>query len=273
MGDYLQTQDYYPKQTNLIIKQTSLLIEELEIRRTEEQQFQLTNEEKELYTQLYDIFKNQHPVEPIKTAVEKEKEIKVLRKDFLAAVKDQHEKKDQKDNLEREYINSVLFATATPMVVLGTSLLNSFHSAGMGVIVAGIAMYLPALISEITKKRKANRILKKATIKAENLSEDIERKEMTVDKVCNQYGIPINCCQERLSYLEHLLDAASEYERLEQKKTDYELLMQLNESDRISQKISNNIFCISGLKITNETKYKVAIQKLEEQMNESGLQQ
>ena len=69
------------------------------------------------------------------------------------------------------------------------------------------------------------------------------------------------------------MDAASEYERLEQKKTDYELLMQLNESNRISQRISNNIFRISGLKITNETRYKVAIQKLEEQMNESGLQQ
>lgn len=56
------------------------------------------------------------------------------------------------------------------------------------------------------------------------------------------YGIPINRT-EKQKYMVPLYEAAKEFERLEQKETDYELLLQLNGSESISSEISKNLTC------------------------------
>ena len=63
-----------------------------------------------------------------------------------------------------------------------------------------------------------------------------------------------------------LLDAAKEYERLQQKEVDYELLLQLNDSNNISSEISKNLNLLSGETITDENKYKEALERLEKQI-------
>ena len=74
---------------------------------------------------------------------------------------------------------------------------------------------------------------------------------MNVDKICSQYGLPINCL-EREKYMVPLLEAAKEYEMLNQKETDYELLVQINGSQDISRKISKNLETILGLPVKEE---------------------
>ena len=76
---------HYPKRTNLLLKRTSLLIDELDIRREEEEKFQLTPYEAGRYMQLKEIFKCQRPAEPIKNALEDERALKEIRKEYLTA--------------------------------------------------------------------------------------------------------------------------------------------------------------------------------------------
>lgn len=63
-----------------------------------------------------------------------------------------------------------------------------------------------------------------------------------------------------------LYEAAKEFERLEQKETDYELLLQLNGSESISSEISKNLNMLSGTTITDEERYKETLDKLEKQL-------
>ena len=101
--------------------------------------------------------------------------------------------------------------------------------------------------------------------KVDKLSYEIDEKSRNVDKVCGTYGIPINCL-EKQKYMIPLLDAAKEYERLQQKEVDYELLLQLNDSNNISSEISKNLNLLSGETITDENKYKEALERLEKQI-------
>ena len=156
-------------------------------------------------------------------------------------------------------------AAGTPIVLIGVTLLDTFMTAGVGVIAAGAAMYVPAFVREVTKKRKARKELREIKNKVDKLSYEIDEKSRNVDKVCGTYGIPINCL-EKQKYMIPLLDAAKEYERLQQKEVDYELLLQLNDSNNISSEISKNLNLLSGETITDENKYKEALERLEKQI-------
>ena len=79
---------HYPKKTWMMIKKTSLLLDELELRREEEKKFLPTTQEQFLYAQLAEIFPSQRPAKEIETALEDEKKRKVLRSEFLDAAKD-----------------------------------------------------------------------------------------------------------------------------------------------------------------------------------------
>ena len=50
------------------------------------------------------------------------------------------------------------------------------------------------------------------------------------------------------------------------KRVDYELLLQLNDSNNISSEISKNLNLLSGETITDENKYKEALERLEKQI-------
>ena len=47
---------------------------------------------------------------------------------------------------------------------------------------------------------------------------------------------------------------------------DYELLLQLNDSNNISSDISKNLNLLSGETITDENKYKEVLERLEKQI-------
>ena len=143
--------------------------------------------------------------------------------------------------------------------------METFMTAGIGIIVAGAAMYVPAFIREVTKKRKARKDLKEISNCLDSLSNEIDEKTMNVGKICSQYGLPINCL-EREKYMVPLLEAAKEYEMLNQKETDYELLVQINGSQDISRKISKNLETILGLPVKDEKEYKKTLKKIEDQI-------
>ena len=255
----------YPKKTSMVIKKTSLMIDELELRREEEKEFQLTPYEQNQYIQLQDIFKTPRPAEKIESAIEDEIRLKEARKEYIQSSKEQHDVEMKKRMTDRDYLGGLLLATGTPVILIGVMLMEKFQIAGIGIIAAGAVMYLPAFFHQITEKRKIRKELKRKTAKVEEVSEEMDRRGRNVDKVCNMYGLPINC-YERLNYMKQLLDAAKEYERLWQKKTDYELLVQLNGSDRISRTIADNLMTLSGIKTSDENDYKELIQKLEDQL-------
>ena len=151
---------HYPKRTNLLLKRTSLLIDELDVRREEEEKFQLTPYETGRYMQLKEIFRCQRPAEPIESALEDERALKKIRKEYLTASKIKRERQEIKENVDKDGVGGLLLATGTPVILVGVSLLETFMTAGVGVIVAGAAMYVPAFIREVTKKRKARRAFK-----------------------------------------------------------------------------------------------------------------
>ena len=91
---------HYPKKTNLLLKRTSLLIDELEIRREEEKKFQLTPYEAGRYIQLKEVFKCQRPAEPIENALEDERALKEIRKEYLTASKIKRERQEIKENAD-----------------------------------------------------------------------------------------------------------------------------------------------------------------------------
>ena len=241
---------HVPKRTTIAIKKTSLMLDELELRREKEAEFKLTPYEKDQYLQLKAIFASQRPAEKIENAIEDEKRLKQARKEFLAASKTEKEKQEIKEKTDKDSIGGLLLAAGT---------------AGVGVIAAGAAMYVPAFVREVTKKRKARKELREIKNKVDKLSYEIDEKSRNVDKVCGTYGIPINCL-EKQKYMIPLLDAAKEYERLQQKEVDYELLLQLNDSNNISSEISKNLNLLSGETITDENKYKEALERLEKQI-------
>lgn len=78
---------HVPKRTAIAIKKTSLLIDELELRREKEAEFKLTPAEVDQYLQLKEVFKTQRPAEKIESAIEDDKKLKEARKEFLTASK------------------------------------------------------------------------------------------------------------------------------------------------------------------------------------------
>lgn len=262
---WLPDKGHYPKKTWMMIKKTSLMIDELELRREEENKFLFTPEEYATYANLSEMFPSGRPAEPIASAIEHEKKMKAVRGQFLESAKEQKKEEQKKDAADRDYIGGLLLATGTPVMVLGAALLESFFVAGVGIMVAGVAMYLPSIFHQLTTRRQARKRLKKAEAKVEQLSGELEYNTKQVDAVCCKYGIPVNCL-EREQYLNQLLCAAQEYERLTQKRTDYELLRQLNGSDQISHEIAANLSLLSGKTIDKETEYKKAICYLEDQL-------
>ena len=249
---------HVPKRTAIAIKKTSLLIDELELRREKEAEFKLTPAEVDQYLQLKEVFKTQRPAEKIESAIE-------ARKEFLTASKIQRDREEKKENTEKDSLGMLLLAAGTPVALVGITLLDTFMTAGIGVIAAGAAMYVPAFIKEVTKKRKARKELRNIEEKLDDLSNEIDERSRRIDKVCSYYGIPINCT-EKQKYMVPLYEAAKEFERLEQKETDYELLLQLNGSESISSEISKNLNLLSGTTITDEERYKETLDKLEKQL-------
>ena len=63
---------HVPKRTAIAIKKTSLLIDELELRREKEAEFELTPAEVDQYLQLKEVFKTQRPAEKIESALGKD---------------------------------------------------------------------------------------------------------------------------------------------------------------------------------------------------------
>ena len=86
-----------------------------------------------------------------------------------------------------------------------------------------------------------------------------------IDKICSMYRIPVNCT-DREQYLSSLFDAATTYEALEKKETDYELLCQLNNSDKIKNQITENIKAMSGLTVVDENNFEDVLDKLASQL-------
>lgn len=252
---------YVPRKTSRVLKETSLLIDDLETKREAEIEFRLTDIEQEKYLQLEMIFRVPRPAEMIAIALEDEIALKDIRKEFLITSKIKNEKEELKENAEKDSMGMLLLATGTPVILVGVTLLESFATAGIGVIAAGAAMYVPAFLKEVTKKHRLRKELKNISKHLQDLSEDIDRRSKNVDSVCSEYGIPINCL-EREVYISKLLAAANEYERLSQKKVDYDLLLKINESEAISKKISNNIEMLSGISVTDENEYKAALSRL-----------
>lgn len=256
---------YYPKNTLRTLRKTGVLIDELEARREHEEQFKLTPYEKAMHDQLSETFKVSRPAERIKSALEDERELKSIRKEYVTAAKIQRDRTELKENADNDSLGMVLIAAGTPMVLVGVTLLETFMTAGIGVIAAGAAMYVPMFIREITKKRKARKKLKNITENVDDLSETIDRKMANIDKICSMYGIPVNCT-DREQYLSSLFDAATTYEALEKKETDYELLCQLNNSDKIKNQITENLKAMSGLTVVDENNFEDVLDKLASQL-------
>lgn len=255
---------HIPRKTSRVIKETSLLIDDLETKREAEAEFRFTMSEQVEYAQLETIFHVDRPAEAIAIALEDEIALRDIRKQFLIASKIQNERTELKENVEKDSVGMLLLAAGTPVILVGATLLESFMTAGIGVIAAGAAMYVPAFIKEVTSKRKVRKELKDISKRLDFLSNDIDKRSKNVDHICSLYGIPINCL-ERETYISALLDAANKYERLSQKKTDYDLLLKINESEAISKKISNNIKMLSGV-VVDENDYKTTLDKLTKQM-------
>ena len=117
---------HVPKRTTIAIKKTSLMLDELELRREKEAEFKLTPYEKDQYLQLKAIFASQRPAEKIENAIEDEKRLKQARKEFLAASKTEKEKQEIKEKADKDSIGGLLLATGTPIVLIGVTLIDTF---------------------------------------------------------------------------------------------------------------------------------------------------
>ena len=71
---------------------------------------------------------------------------------------------------------------------------------------------------------------------------------------------------DREQYLSSLFDAATTYEALEKKETDYELLCQLNNSGKIKNQITENLKAMSGLTVVDENNFEDVLDKLASQL-------
>ena len=168
-----------------------------------------------MHDQLRETFKVSRPAEGIKSALEDERELKSIRKEYVTAAKIQRDRTELKENADNDSLGMVLIAAGTPMVLVGVTLLETFMAAGIGVIAAGAAMYMPMFIREIPERKREK--IKNITENVDDLSETIDRKMANIDKICSMYGIPVNCT-DREQYLSSLFDAATTYEALEQKR-------------------------------------------------------
>lgn len=259
------TLNHYPRVTMMTIKKTSLLIDELEIRREDEAVFKLTPYEKKTYECLKSVFHSKkHPSEKIQGAIQDEQQLKKTRKEYLIASKLEREQHKAKEKADNDSVGALLLASGTPIILIGFMLMESFMFPAIGIIIAGISMCLPAFIRETTQKRKARKKLRNAEAQTEELSDEIDALQENIDSVCNEYQIPINC-PERLNYLTSLNEAAKKYEELTRKESDYELLCQINGSAAISREIALNLQKLSGLPVNNEADYSAILKNVERQ--------
>lgn len=255
----------YPVKTVAALKQTNVLMNELELKRFEEAKFRLTTFEQEQYIQLKEIFKCIHPAEELEQALEEAQDLKTLQKDYVTAVKIEKDKEENKKSLESDSSGLLILSSGMPIILLGLSLMSTFKIAGIVILTTGIAMYFPLFILEVTKKRRARKELNIISKQVEDLQFDITRKHKKVDDICSKYGVPINDLNEE-KHISDILEAAKVYESLVQKQTDYELLMTMNNSNALSDQIAKNLYTISGIVPKNEDEYRQIINKLEDQL-------
>lgn len=252
------------QKTKIALKKTSLLIDELELRREEEKEFKLTTPEQNQYERLQMVFGQKRPSKDIKSAINDERELKNIRKDFLTASKLQRECQALKERADNDSLGVVLLAASIPVGFIGFTLLDAFAAAGIGVMVAGATMSIPFFISEATKKKKTRKELKKINAQVYALSNEIDKRSANIDEICTKYNLPVNCL-DREQYMSPLLDAALEYESLQQKEADYEMLLQLHGADILSKEISKNLKILSGIDTKDEQEYHTIMKLLEEQ--------
>ncbi len=258
------------QKAKIAIKRTSLMIDELELKKEEEKEFELTPEEQAEYDKLKVFFKNDtYPVESIKEALKNENDVKGIRKDYLTAIKVQKERQQIKDSLSSDSLGIMLFASSAPVILIGVMLLDSIKVAGIGVIVAGVAMSIPVLINEVTKKRKAKKRLKQINETLDELSEEIHEKSTKTDDICSKYGIPLNCL-DRDKYMERLLQKAIEYEAYNKKQSEYEKMVIANGTKELSEQIAKNLQFFSGVNIECEHEFNDAMKLIEDQFATTG---
>ncbi len=251
-------------------KKLSLLIDELELRRDKEEKYKLTEEEIEKQHRLELLFNNKHPVKRIQNAIDDEEKLKKIRKKYLEASKELRDKENNNNKINSESDGLLLLATGVPLIIIGYIISDTFKSAGIAVMVVGALMNIPFFINEQIKKRKAKREYKEAESFLNELSEEIDSKSSYIDDVCCEYGLPINTI-EKSKDIYPILEAAKEYEDLGQKESDYELLVQLNNSDKLKREIEEILEKLTGQKVTNEKDFHEIMTLIDKNIMNSNL--
>lgn len=246
-------------------KRVSLAIEELSLKREEEKRYKLTPEEIRKHDCLAKVFSDNHPAERIKHAIDDHNKIKNLRKDYLQAFKNKHEK-EKKDNSWMSGLNGILIAGGLPISVIGLVLMEPFQIPGIAVCITGICMAVPAAIFDIIRRKRAGTELKAANEELEELSYKIFKITANVDAVCNEFHVPIND-PDRNKYLIPLYQNAQDYEALLQKKIDYELFVRINGSDHLKNSIIEDLKLLTGQVITDEQTYPGIMEIMDQNKN------
>lgn len=256
------------RRMRVAIKRTSLMIDELELMREEEEKLQLTENEQKRFSQLKTVFENkENPVETIQEAIEDEEELKEIRRDFLTASKVQKERQNEKNRLKNDSASLMLLATSAPIAVIGAFLVGTAVVAGAGLISASVIMSAPVIVKEFIQKKGAKKKLKQINDTVNCLSKEIHAKNINIDNICSGYGIPLNCISDREKQMKNVLNAADEYKAYEQKQKKYEIAVMENGTHELSRQISSNLYKLSGVKADSECDYHEIMELVEEQFN------
>lgn len=254
------------RKRRILEKKVNLLLEELELQKDEEQQYKLTTEEQEKRQNLSLLFHTQHPVNRIQNAIDNEEKLKKIRKDFLNASIEYKEKEGKLNKLESESDGILLLATGIPLIIIGYIISDTFKLAGIVVMLTGAFMHIPLFVNELLKKRKAKKEYKKAECGLNELSKEISSKSSYIDNVCDEYKLPVNTIDKTQS-LYPILDAAKQYEELEQKETDYRLLVRLNNSSPIKQELASLLGTLAEQEVVGKS---IEKNMIEDNLTEKG---
>lgn len=247
-------------------KRVSLSIEELRLKREEERQYQLTPVEKQRQADLSAFFHDDHPAERIWKAIEEDRKVRGIRKAYLEASKVKHEKEQAKAQAESNAMNVLLIASGLPIAIIGFILMEAFWIPGLVVCVVGACMVVPAILSDVTKKKRVRSELKRANAVFEDLDYRMHKSAIKVDKVCTEFRLPVNASDKSRQLLP-LYEAAEEYESLLQKQVDYELFLRISGSDRLKLSVVEDLRLLTGMTVTDERAYPGILEVLDNKPN------
>lgn len=221
------------KEVLVNVQKTLLLFDEIDVLSEKAKKIKLSDSEEDEYFGLKSIFSDKAPAGDIRTAIEKEKGLKELRKKYLLSQKIKNNNKNKSGSKADLYIDLMFAIVAIPSITLGIILSKQFLIPGIIMIIISLLLPIPLISYFIRRSIKNKKRKKKAALNMEKMAQNLNESTNFLNNIYKKYSIQ-NSDRNKLNKLNILLRQAKRYEELKAKEDNY--LQKINSPEIESKK-------------------------------------